>query len=73
MLKEEFQHLKTLEDVDEDLRAGKISQEEAKFLNGFLNHLNFVTSEPSQKDKEVLAKAYYEGIIVLYYVCCCFI
>ena len=64
MLKEEFQHLKTENDVDDDLRTGKITKEEAKFLKDFLSHINFVTSEPSMHDKEVLAKAYYEGIII---------
>ena len=38
MLKEEFQHLKTEKNVDDDLGTEKITKEEAKFLEDFLSY-----------------------------------
>lgn len=58
MLKREFKHLTTPEDVD---AATTLNGEQKAMLKSFLLHVDYVANEPSEMDKKKLADAYYEG------------
>ena len=80
MLKTEFQHLNSPEVVDSDegeyllesSEKRRLSAEEREMLKNFLWHVNNVTNRPSEQDKKLLAKTYFEaGMEIAIFVCTC--
>lgn len=63
MLKREYQELCDikLEEFDTHEKTADFSSDEKYMLKCFVRHLHHVASRPSERDKETLIKAYYEG------------
>lgn len=61
MLKVEHRYLQYSRARERELKSKKITEEEYRILDGFFRHIDYITSEPSQLDKKILARAYYEG------------
>jgi hypothetical protein len=58
LLEDYESRIKTQEDVDAMLAEKEIDESQYKVLKGFVKHFNFVFAEPSEEDKQAVAKAY---------------